>query len=32
VPYQKVIEAMALVKNAGIDKVGLVTESPAKGK
>lgn len=32
VPYQKVIEAMALVKGAGIDKVGLVTESPAKGK
>ena len=32
VPYQKVIEAMALVKGAGIDKVGLVTESPVKGK
>ncbi|MEW6764156.1 MAG: protein TolR [Pseudomonadota bacterium] len=31
VPYQKVIEAMALVKNAGVDKVGLVTESPPGG-
>lgn len=32
VPYQKVIEAMAMVKNAGVDKVGLVTESPAPAK
>ena len=32
VPYQKVIEAMALVKGAGIDKVGLVTQSPVKSK
>ncbi|MEF3194060.1 MAG: protein TolR [Halothiobacillaceae bacterium] len=32
VPYQKVIEAMALVKGAGIDKVGLITKSPTKGK
>lgn len=32
VPYQKVIEAMALVKNAGVDTVGLVTESPAGGR
>jgi len=32
VPYQKVIEVMALVKGAGIEKVGLVTESPAKGR
>ncbi len=31
VPYQKVIEAMALVKNAGVDKVGLVTETPSGG-
>ncbi|MEW6445483.1 MAG: protein TolR [Pseudomonadota bacterium] len=32
VPYAKVIEAMALVKNAGVDRVGLVSESPVKGK
>jgi biopolymer transport protein TolR len=32
VPYAKVIEAMAMVKSAGVDKVGLVTESPAPVK
>ena len=32
VAYQKVVEAMAMVKNAGIEKVGLVTESPAPAK
>lgn len=31
VPYAKVIEAMAMVKHAGVEKVGLVTESPAPG-
>jgi biopolymer transport protein TolR len=32
VPYAKVIEAMATVKSAGVDKVGLVTESPVPPK
>ena len=32
VPYAKVIEAMATVKSAGVDKVGLVTESPTTPK
>lgn len=30
VPYAKVIEAMALLKRAGVEKIGLVTETPAK--
>jgi len=32
VAYSKVVEAMAMVKSAGVDKVGLVTESPVPPK
>lgn len=32
VPYGKVVEAMVLLQNAGVDKVGLMTESPFETK
>ncbi|MEW5838167.1 MAG: protein TolR [Pseudomonadota bacterium] len=31
-PYKKVIEAMSLVQKSGVEKVGLVTETPAPGR
>ena len=31
-PYKKVVEALALAQSAGVEKVGLVTETPAPAK